>query len=60
MVLGSVAGLYSYFAIGFYVAALVGASVSLVCVVLGMLIRPADFQWADLRESRPDHHGEVT
>ncbi len=32
---GSAAGLYGYFAIGFYVAALVGAAVSMICVVLG-------------------------
>ena len=48
MVLGSAAGLYSYFAIGFYVAALVGAAVSLICVVLGMMLKPAEFDWAQL------------
>jgi Na+/proline symporter len=58
MALGSAAGLYSYFAIGFYVAALVGATVSLICVALGVILRPANFEWARLREHRPDHSGE--
>ena len=57
MVLGSAAGLYSYFAIGFYVAALVGATVSLVCVVAASLLWPANFEWARLQESRPDRLG---
>ena len=58
MLLGSFAGLYSYFAIGFYVAALVGASVSLVCVVLGMLLQPDNFKWVGLQESQPAQQGE--
>ena len=58
MVLGSAAGLYSYFAIGFYVAALVGAAVSLICVALGLMLQPANFEWARLCERRPDHSGE--
>jgi len=57
MLLGSVAGLYSYFAIGFYVAALVGAAVSLACVVLGMVLRPANFDWTLLAEERPELDG---
>lgn len=52
MVLGSAAGLYSYFAIGFYTAALVGATVSMLIVILFSLIRPTTkFQWKDLDES---------
>jgi Na+/proline symporter len=57
MVLGSAAGLYSYFAIGFYVAALVGAAVSLVCVVLGVLLRPDRFDWSRLHETPPEKQG---
>ena len=60
MVLGSLAGLYSYFAIGFYVAALVGATVSLVCVIAGMLLQPAAFEWARLQEERPDQERVMT
>jgi urea-proton symporter len=55
MVLGSAAGLYSYFAIGFYVAALVGAAVSMSCVLLGTWLAPRDFDWAQLREEHPLH-----
>ena len=54
MVLGSASGLYSYFAIGFYVAALVGAAVSLACVVLASLWRPAGFDWSRLQETPPE------
>ncbi len=48
MVLGTLMGLYSYFAIGFYVAALVGALVSMVVVYIGMWWRPASFDWQQL------------
>lgn len=57
MVLGSAAGIYSYFAVGFYVAALVGAAVSMACVVVAMLIRPSDFEWSSLREQEPGQGG---
>ena len=50
MVLGSLAGLSAYFIIGFYVAALVGAAVSMATVLLTTLIRPAPFDWNLLRE----------
>jgi Na+/proline symporter len=56
MVLGSAAGLYSYFAVGFYVAALVGAAVSMACVVLGTLLAPREFDWKRLREEHPLHN----
>lgn len=49
MVLGSAAGIYSYFAIGFYVAALVGAAVSMVCVLVGILLNSSLFDWSGLR-----------
>jgi Na+/proline symporter len=60
MVLGSAAGIYCYFAVGFYVAALVGAAVSMVCVLLGMLLRPVQFDWSTLDEPRPDREGVAT
>ena len=53
MVLGSAAGLYSYFAIGFYVAALVGAAVSMACVLLSTWLAPRSFDWATLQETHP-------
>jgi len=59
MVLGSAAGLYSYFAIGFYVAALTGAAVSMLCVLLGTWLAPREFDWAQLREDHPLHMKEL-
>jgi Na+/proline symporter len=52
MVLGTAAGLTAYFAIGFYTAALVGAAVSMLCVVVGTLAAPQDFDWGLLRRLR--------
>jgi urea-proton symporter len=57
MVLGSAAGLYSYFAIGFYVAALVGAAVSMACVLIACLVAPEHYDWARLREHHPQESG---
>jgi Na+/proline symporter len=53
MILGSAAGLYSYFAVGFYVAALVGAAVSMTCVIAASFLKPARFDFADLQELHP-------
>ncbi len=53
MVLGSAVGLYSYFTIGFYVAALVGAFISMVIVLLSTWLWPRDFNWNTLQEARP-------
>lgn len=57
MVLGSIAGITSYFLVGFYVAALVGAAVSMVCVLAGLLLQSQRFDWALLQEQRPAHGG---
>ena len=59
MVLGSGAGLYSYFAVGFYVAALVGAAMSMLCVLLGTWLAPREFDWALLQEEHPLHMQEL-
>lgn len=53
MILGTGIGLYSYFSIGFYVAALLGALVSMVVVVLTTLLWPQDYDWNDLNSSQP-------
>jgi Na+/proline symporter len=53
MILGSAAGLYSYFAVGFYVAALVGAAVSMICVVAASSLKAAQFDFAELQEVHP-------
>ena len=48
MILGTGVGLYSYFAIGFYVAALLGALVSMTVVLLATALWPHDYNWSDL------------
>ncbi|WP_018876761.1 sodium:solute symporter family protein [Thioalkalivibrio sp. ALE31] len=54
MILGSGIGLASYFLIGFYVAALVGAAVSLAVMVLATWLAPRPFDWDRL--AREDTH----
>lgn len=56
MVLGTALGLASYFVIGFYVAALVSAFVSMTVVWLAARLRPERFRWADLDPERILHH----
>jgi len=51
-VLGSLAGLTAYFVIGFYVAALMAAVVSMVVVLLGAWLSKARFDWANLNENK--------
>ncbi|QKT03769.1 urea transporter [Ectothiorhodospiraceae bacterium 2226] len=53
MVLGSAAGLSAYFIIGFYVAALVGAAVSMTLVLVSTWLWPEDFDWRRLNETPP-------
>jgi len=48
MVLGTLSGLAAYWSIGFYVAALVSAAVSMVTVLVMTRLRPDDFEWKDL------------
>ena len=52
LALGSAAGLWAYFSIGFFSAALVGAAVSMVCVCLSTWLRPEPFDWARLSTLR--------
>jgi SSS family transporter len=52
MLLGTAIGLYSYFAIGFYVAALVGAAVSMLIVVVSAALWPEEFEWQQLRNQK--------
>lgn len=51
MLCGTVAGLLGYFLIGFYVAALVAAAVSLIIMRVGMQLRPGAFDFQQLRQS---------
>jgi Na+/proline symporter len=52
MALGTICGLIGYFQIGFYVAALISAAVSMALVVITTLVRPHAFDWADLDPAR--------
>lgn len=51
MVAGTAAGLWAYFAIGFYVAALVSCAVSLLVMLLGSVIKNARFNFKSLAQS---------
>lgn len=51
MFFGTLAGLLGYFLIGFYVAALVAAAVSLIIMRVGMQLRPGAFDFQQLRQS---------
>ncbi len=53
MILGTAAGLYGYFAIGFYVAALVSTAVSLL-VMLPAFFTKETFNWSTLSNGQPD------
>lgn len=52
MVAGTAAGLAGYFLIGFYVAALISAALSMGIVLLSSWLRPGDFDWSRLADSR--------
>jgi Na+/proline symporter len=52
LVLGSGAGLWAYFNLGWYVASLISAAVSMAVVLAGLWLRPAKpFDWHTLNES---------
>lgn len=53
MILGTCVGLYSYFEIGFYVAALLGALVSMLIVIVSTMLWPQDFDWKELSNTQP-------
>lgn len=52
MVAGTACGLAAYFLIGFYVAALVAAAVSMGVVLLSTWLAPRAFDWARLDEAK--------
>jgi len=54
MVAGTTIGLVGYFLIGFYVAALLSAAVSMIIVLISTWLRPDDFDW-----NRLSHPEEV-
>ena len=55
MLAGTTLGLISYFVIGFYVAALVGAAVSMSIVLISTWLWPQDFDWEQLRHHRGEY-----
>jgi len=54
MLAGTLLGLWAYFAIGFYVAALVSAAVSMGIVLLSIWFKPDNFAWTRLN---PQNNG---
>ena len=50
MISGTCIGLWAYFAIGFYVAALISAVISMSVVLISLWIKPECFEWASLNE----------
>lgn len=52
MAAGTAIGLTAYFVIGFYVAALVGAAVSMAIVLVTTWLWPNSFEWHELSEDR--------
>jgi Na+/proline symporter len=55
MIAGTAIGLAGYFLIGFYVAALISAAVSMSIVLLSTWLRPADYDWSALANPREVH-----
>jgi Na+/proline symporter len=51
MLAGTALGLAGYFLIGFYVAALISAAVSMSIVLVTTWLQPGDFDWAQLAET---------
>ena len=52
MLAGTAVGLTAYFLIGFYVAALISAAVSMSIVLLSTWLAPASFDWAALGQTK--------
>ena len=56
MILGSGLGLMSYFLVGWYVAALMGAAVSMAIVIISTLVKQKEFDFIRLREDEAEAH----
>jgi len=59
LVSGSAAGLWCYFAIGWYAASLVSAAVSMAVLAAVTALWPARFDWSRLDEAEPSAHEEA-
>ncbi len=53
MILGTSLGLLAYFWLGWYTSSLIGATVSMITVLLFTYIRPDNFHWNHLYEANP-------
>lgn len=51
IILGSLLGVWAYFALGWFTASLIGAGVSMVFTILGRFIGPQEFRAAELSNS---------
>jgi Na+/proline symporter len=51
ILLGTLSGIWAYFSIGFYTAALVSATVSMFIILISMWLTPDNFDWAKLNET---------
>ncbi len=58
MLLGTLSGIWAFFSIGFYVAALVSAVVSMSIVLISMWLIPDNFEWERLNENANQLTGE--
>ena len=58
MLLGTLSGIWAFFSIGFYVAALVSAVVSMSIVLISMWLVPDNFDWERLNEKSNQLTGE--
>ncbi|WP_151173638.1 sodium:solute symporter family protein [Pseudoalteromonas ruthenica] len=56
MLLGTISGLIGYFAIGFYVAALISCAVSLVVCIIACKLNNTPFNWQQLKTPTEDNH----
>ncbi|MEZ5549177.1 MAG: hypothetical protein R3E74_15565, partial [Pseudomonadales bacterium] len=54
MGLGTLSGLFGYFQIGFYVAALTSCLISLLICVIGLWLQDAQFDWARLQNAKEE------
>jgi Na+/proline symporter len=54
MIAGSLIGLWAYYALGWYTAALIGTAVSMVVMIVSSRLAPAQFEWVSLHQRGAD------
>lgn len=60
MIAGSAVGLWAYYQLGWYTAALIGTGVSMAVVVAARWLRPVEFNWRTLAASAPAASSTLT